>query len=93
MVRQLGRAGFVLFLVIAVDAFAANFWFEDTYYDSTWSTVVGQIVDDNCDGNDSQWGMTSDYRTHAFINCSTGNSGQACQQRINGQWVVITCPW
>lgn len=92
MKKARAAAAIAFLLVISSPLFAITWWTQDTYYDSTWSTIVGVFVDDDCDGLDSQSGVTSDYRRRDRLRCETGNVGHWCEQKVNGTWVLVQCP-
>ena len=64
----------------------------DAYYsDSTFTTLVGEdgIA---CDGTQTLWGTTSNYRVRCLQDCRFGTISCRCQQNINGTWTAIDCP-
>lgn len=64
----------------------------DEYYsDSTFTTLVGEdgIA---CDGQQTLWGTSSDYRVRCLQDCRFGTINCRCQQNIGGTWTDITCP-
>jgi hypothetical protein len=63
----------------------------DAYYsDSTFTVLVGEdgIA---CDGTQTLWGTSSDYRIRCMEDCRYGTINCRCQQNISGTWTEVEC--
>jgi hypothetical protein len=79
-------------MLIASQAYAFFAITYDYYSDSTFTTLVGEEVDDICNNIFTSTGTTSGWRTRDTMSCNSGQGTHHCQQLVNGSWVDITCP-
>ena len=87
----------VLLVLPPTSANAGGYGRTATFYsDGTFSYIVGQrhYPEVGCE-NDSyqEWGITSDYRHTQWYDMCGQPESENCEEKINGVWTHVDCPW